>query len=140
MILSPFPWWLNPTSPNPPLRVLSLLFRRYIGARIFPIRHRVTISNNPKFNVFAPHAAIGDNSTIPVDVALAALDGRRANELVQRHGGDLSAAIELVRGVKAWLALLWGVDAVKPDALAMYLYRVAVDDRSATNHVSESSA
>ncbi len=100
----------------------------------------MTGSNKPKLDILASYAAIGDRSAISVNVALAALDRRGANEIVERHRGDLSAAIDFARGVKAGLPFLRGVYAVKPDALAVNFYRVAVEDRCAANNLGESDA
>ncbi len=100
----------------------------------------MTIPNKRKLDVFAHHAAIRDNSAISVNVVLPALDRRSADEIIESHRSLLSASIWLARGVETRLSFLRRVNAMKPDALAMYLYCVAADDRSATNYVAEGNA
>ena len=99
-----------------------------IGCRVLAIGERPALRDHPAIQVFGARAADGDDPAVAVGVTRLAGDRPLADVIGQRKGRLLAAAVRLAGGL-ARLAQLGRVDAIEPDALAVDLERVAVNDR-----------
>ena len=77
-----------------------------------------------------------DDPPVAVDIALVTGDGAPADQILQREGSSLAAAPCAAPGIEAGPAALRRVDSVQPDALAMNLDGVGVNDGGDPGDVS----
>jgi hypothetical protein len=97
--------------------------------RISPKCDRPTGYHHPAAQVLVPLEADGDDPTVTVKITRLAGPGGASDPIGQREASLLSATPSLAGWSYTELAALGRVDAEKPNALAMNLDGVAVDDR-----------
>jgi hypothetical protein len=116
-----------------PRRAARVILGGHVVHRVHPVRQRQALSHG--HHVHIADEALRDDAIVSIDDTLVAGDGSRADQILKRERGLLTAAVHVARGVETGLPALGRVDPLQPNTLAMYLDVVAVDHLSDAHDV-----
>jgi len=126
--MSPFPWGLNCSRPDPALPVLRGLLGPDVVGRVATIGHCPALADQPLLNIPTPDMTIGDNSAVAVGVDRSAADRRLGDKISQGQRASLPASPWRAVRLEAFLALLRGVDPMESYPLAVDFNRIGIDN------------
>ena len=125
----PVPWHVEIAGPDVEPTFSGGVLVNNVVPRIPPERNCPPVGDHPTVQVFASLEADSNNTMVTVDVARLTANGRASNPVGQGQASLLSTTPVLTGWSYTELAALERVDAEKPNALAMNLDGVTVDNR-----------